>query len=318
MDYTVRLGENAVVPVVVIEDSKDAVGCARALLSGGIDVMEITLRTAAGLDSIKKVSEEVPEMLVGAGTVISLEQCKMAVEAGAAFIVTPGFNDEVVSWCVENEITVTPGCVTPTEIMAAMKYDLKVIKFFPANIYGGLTAMGALSGPFGGIKFIPTGGVNGQNIGEYAMAPYVHTVGGSWVCAKKDISEGKFDKITELCREAVSASLGFEIAHVGINTQSEELAKSVSEQLVGAFNFNAKEGNSSIFAGSQIEVMKSVGAGANGHIAVRTNNIKRALTYLVKKGFEPDTSSSKYKGDKLVAIYLKGEIGDFAIHLLQK
>ena len=126
-------------------------------------------------------------MFVGAGTVITLEQCKKAVACGAKFIVAPGYSEEVVSWCVENDIAITPGCVTPTEIMAAMSHGLKVVKFFPANVYGGLSAMKALSGPFGGIKFIPTGGVNDKNIAEYISAPFIHAVGGSWLCAKADI-----------------------------------------------------------------------------------------------------------------------------------
>ena len=202
MDVLNRLALAGVVPVVVLENAKDAVPTAKAMVAGGIDVMEITFRTAAAADSIRAVSENCPEMLVGAGTVITLEQCKKAVESGAKFIVAPGFDEEVVRWCVENNVPVTPGCVTPTEIMAAMKLGLKVVKFFPAGVYGGLSAMKALSGPFGGIKFIPTGGVNAQNLAEYISAPFIHAVGGSWVCPKADISAGNFEKITALCREA--------------------------------------------------------------------------------------------------------------------
>lgn len=318
MDYTQRLGNNAVVPVVVLDDAKDALATAKALLAGGIDVMEITFRTAAAPDAIKTVAENCPDMLVGAGTVITLEQCKKAVECGAKFIVSPGFDEEVVRWCVENDVTVTPGCVTPTEIMAAMKLGLKVVKFFPANVYGGLSAMKGLSGPFGGIKFIPTGGVNGQNIGEYAAAPYVHTVGGSWVCAKADIVAGNFDKITRLCREAVAGSLGFEIAHVGINTENGEEALSVAGAFDQVFGFGVKDGNSSTFAGSGIEVMKSMYLGKSGHLAVRTNDIGRAIAFLEKKGYKVDPSTAKTKGSKMIAVYLECEIGGFAVHLLQK
>ncbi len=205
MDILNRLHTAAIVPVVVIDDAKDAVPTAKALLAGGVDVMEITFRTAAAPDAIKAVAEQCPEMLVGAGTVITLDQCKKAVELGAKFIVSPGFDAEVVAWCVENGVAVTPGCVTPTEIMAAMKLGIRVVKFFPANVYGGLSAMKALSAPFGGIKFIPTGGVSGENVGEYLSQPYVHAVGGSWVCAKSDIAAGNFEKITELCRAARAA-----------------------------------------------------------------------------------------------------------------
>ena len=214
MDVMKKLSNAGIVPVVVLDDVKDAVPVAQALLMGGIDVMEITFRTAAAADSIKAVSESCPNMLVGAGTVITLDQCKKAVECGAKFIVSPGFDPEVVKWCVESGVTVTPGCVTPTEIMAAMKLGLNVVKFFPANVYGGLSAMKGLSGPFGGIKFIPTGGVNAQNVGEYISAPFIHAVGGSWVCPRADIAAGNFDKITALCAEARKSILGFEVAHI--------------------------------------------------------------------------------------------------------
>ena len=192
----------SVVPVVVLDDAKDAVPTANALLAGGVNVMEITFRTAAAADSIKAVAESCPEMLVGAGTVVTLDQCKQALECGAKFIVSPGFDPEVVSWCVERNIPITPGCVTPTEIMAAMKLGLNVVKFFPAGVYGGLKAMKALSAPFGGIKFIPTGGVDAKNLKEYLEAPFVHAVGGSWPCPKKEIAAGNFDAVTALCREA--------------------------------------------------------------------------------------------------------------------
>ncbi len=202
-----KLRNSIVVPVVVLEDSKDAVDTANALLAGGIEVMEITFRTAAAPDSIEAVAKNCPDMLVGAGTVLNLEQCKLAVEKGAKFIVSPGFDPETVAWCVENEIAVVPGCVTPTEIMAALKAGINVVKFFPANVYGGLNAMKNLSAPFGKVKFVPTGGVNTANIKEYYTAPFIHAVGGSWICPKADIASGNFEKITELCREARAAAL---------------------------------------------------------------------------------------------------------------
>ena len=257
MDILTRLSNAGVVPVVVIENAKDAVPTAQAMLAGGIDVMEITFRTAAARDAIAAVSEQCPDMLVGAGTVITLEQCKTAVAAGAKFIVAPGFDREVVAWCVEHGVAVTPGCVTPTEIMQAMSLGLKVVKFFPANVYGGLGAMKALSGPFGGIKFIPTGGVNAQNLAEYLTAPFIHAVGGSWVCPKADIAAGNFEKITALCAEARRAVLGFEVAHIGINCADAAASEAVCGLLKDAFGFETKPGNSSNFSTSAIEVMKT-------------------------------------------------------------
>ena len=208
MDVLARLARAGVVPVVVLEDAKDAVPTAKAMLNGGVDVMEITFRTAAAADSIKAVADSCPDMLVGAGTVLNLTQCKLAVEMGAKFIVSPGFDAEVVDWCIANNIPVTPGCVTPTEITAAVNRGLKVIKFFPANVYGGLNAMKNLAAPFVGIKFLPTGGVNAANIKEYIDAPFIHAVGGSWVCPKDAVKAGDWDKITALCAEARKNAFG--------------------------------------------------------------------------------------------------------------
>ena len=205
MNAMEKLSACGVVPVVVLERAEDAVPTARAMAAGGIDVMEITFRTAAAADAIRAVSKQCPDMLVGAGTVITLEQCRTAVGCGAKFIVSPGYDEEVVAWCVEHDIPVTPGCVTPTEIMSAMKQGLRTVKFFPANVYGGLGAIRALSGPFGEMRFIPTGGVGMSNLAEFIGSPFIHAVGGSWVCPKAEIAAHDFERITELCREARSA-----------------------------------------------------------------------------------------------------------------
>ncbi len=202
MDMLTRLANAGVVPVVVLNRVEDAVPTAKALLAGGIDVMEITFRTAAAAESIRKVSEEVPGMIPGAGTVLNVEQARQAVENGAKFIVSPGFDPETVKWCLENNVPVTPGCVTPTEIMAAKAMGLNVVKFFPAGVYGGLKALKALSAPFVGMKFIPTGGVSEENLAEFLKAPFIHAVGGSWVCAAKDIDSGNWEGITEKCKAA--------------------------------------------------------------------------------------------------------------------
>ena len=201
-----RLANSIVVPVVVLDKAEDAVPTARAMAAGGVDTMEITFRTACAPEAIKAVAESCPDVLVGAGTIINVEQAKLAVEMGAKFIVSPGFSDEVVGWCVANGIPVAPGCVTPTEIMGALKHGLKMVKFFPANVYGGLNAMKNLSAPFVGIKFMPTGGVNATNIKEYVSAPFIHAVGGSWVCPKADIAAGNWEKITKLCADARAAA----------------------------------------------------------------------------------------------------------------
>ena len=203
MDFLKKVNEAGIVPVVVIENAEDAVPTARALLEGGIAFMEITLRTGSALEAISRVSTEVPEMNVGAGTVLSIEKAMAAVDAGANFIVSPGFDEKTVRWCIENNIPVIPGVATPTEIMAAINLGLNTVKFFPANIYGGIKALKALHSVFGDISFLPTGGVNQENLAEFVKEPYIIAIGGSWVCTKGDISSGRFEEITAKSKEAV-------------------------------------------------------------------------------------------------------------------
>lgn len=318
-DIMQKMSLMGVVPVVVLDHVKDAVPLAKAMKAGGVPCAEITLRTEAGLGSISAMAEMGdPDMLVGAGSVITLDNCKDALAAGAKFIVSPGFDPKVVEHCVERDIPVLPGCVTPTEIMAAMEFGLDTVKFFPANVYGGLSAMKALSGPFPKMKFIPTGGVNAANLAEYLAAPYIRAVGGSWLCSKADVLAGSFDKITVLCKEARRTVLGFEVAHIGINAPDKDASLAICGLLNGAFGLPVKEGNSSNFASAGIEVMNSNYLGTNGHIAIRTNSVERAVADLEARGFRADMDTAKYKGEKMVAVYLRQEIGGFAFHLLQK
>jgi 2-dehydro-3-deoxyphosphogluconate aldolase/(4S)-4-hydroxy-2-oxoglutarate aldolase len=313
-----RIYNCGIVPVVVLNSAEDAVPTARALLAGGIDVMEITLRTSAGLDSIHQVAGNCPEMLVGAGTVLTLDDCKACIEAGARFIVSPGLNEEIVKYCLELNILVTPGCVTPTEITKAMGYGLDLLKFFPANIYGGIAALKALGGPYPYLKFIPTGGVDQENLAEFICTPNVFAVGGSWVCAKADIANHEFEKITRLAAEARSAMLGFELAHVGINCENEARALESAGELASIFNLPVKDGNSSVYAGSGFEFIKSQYLGEHGHLAVRTNDIKRAMAYLEARGFALNPDAIKSQNGKIIAAYLQKQVGGFAIHLQQK
>ena len=313
-----RIGEIGIIPVVKIEKAKDALPLGRALLDGDLPIAEITFRTSAAEESIKSLTRELPELLIGAGTVLTVEQTKKAVSAGAKFIVSPGFNPRVVDYCIENSIPVTPGINNPTQIEMALERGIEVVKFFPAEASGGLSLLKSMSAPYTGIKFIPTGGINQYNLCSYLSNNKVLACGGSWMVKADLISSGNFSEITRLTKEAVSTMLGFEFAHLGINEENKDRALNSAKLLSGLFYLPIKEGTSSIFAGSGFEVSKNRFLGEHGHIAIATNDIHRAIAYLKIKNISVLPETAKEKEGKLKAIYVAQEVSGFAIHLLQK
>jgi 2-dehydro-3-deoxyphosphogluconate aldolase/(4S)-4-hydroxy-2-oxoglutarate aldolase len=197
-----QLEKMRVVPVVAIQNAEDSMQLAGALTEGGLPCVEITFRTAAAIDAMRIIAQR-GDILVGAGTVLKVDQVKAAVDVGARFMVAPGFNPKVVEYCVENHITITPGICTPSDIEAALDFGLEVLKFFPAEAFGGLKTLKAMSGPYTTIKFIPTGGISPDNLLEYLQFPKVIACGGTWIAKSALISEGKFDEIINNAREAV-------------------------------------------------------------------------------------------------------------------
>lgn len=195
--------EYGVVPVVVLEDVKDALPLAEALIEGGLPCAEVTFRTEAAEESIRRMSEKYPDMLVGAGTVLTIEQVDRAVKAGAKFIVSPGFDPEIVDYCLNKDIPVFPGCITPSELAQAAKRGMKVVKFFPAEQAGGVSMIKAMAAPYTMMKFMPTGGINAKNLKEYLEYDKILCCGGSWMVKGDMIRSGAFDKIKELTKEAV-------------------------------------------------------------------------------------------------------------------
>ena len=196
--------EYGVVPVVVLEDAKYALPLAEALTEGGLPCAEVTFRTEAAEESIRLMSENYSEMLVGAGTVLSVEQVDRAVAAGAKFIVSPGFDPEIVDYCLEKKIPVFPGCITPSEVAQAVKRGLKVVKFFPAEQAGGVAMIKAMAAPYTMVKFMPTGGISAKNLKDYLECDKIICCGGSWMVKGDLIRNGEFDKIRELSKEAVT------------------------------------------------------------------------------------------------------------------
>lgn len=200
---TEQFYEYGVVPVVVLENAKDALPLAEALTEGGLSCAEVTFRTAAAEESIRLMSERYPDMLVGAGTVLTIEQVDRAVAAGAKFIVSPGFDPEIVDYCLEKKVPVFPGCITPSEVAQAVKRGLQMVKFFPAEQAGGVAMIKAMAAPYTMVKFMPTGGISAKNLKEYLGFDKILCCGGSWMVKGDMIRNGEFDQIRELTKEAV-------------------------------------------------------------------------------------------------------------------
>lgn len=307
-----------IVPVVVLNDAKDAKPLAKALCDGGLACAEVTFRTDAAEEAIRIMSQEFPEMLVGAGTVLTIEQVDRAVNAGAKFIVSPGLNPKIVQYCIDKKIPITPGVTCPSQIEQALELGLDVVKFFPAEEAGGLNMIKAMSAPYTTMKFMPTGGINSKNMLDYLAFDKIIACGGSWMVKGDLIKAGEFDKITELTKEAIMIMLGFELRHVGINCQNEKEANHTTDLFEKMFGMEKKPGGNSIFAGTAIEALKTPYLGAKGHIAIATNSVDRAVAFLEKQGIEFDMSTAKYNNNKLTVVYLKEEISGFALHLIQK
>ena len=199
-----RLGKIGIVPVLVLEDAKDAYNLGRALMEGGLPCAEVTFRTEAAEESIRILSRTYPEMLLGAGTVLTIEQVDRAVNAGASFIVSPGTNPEVIEYCVKKNIPIVPGTCTPSNVETCLEYGLELVKFFPAEPCGGLDFIKAIAAPYTGVKFMPTGGINAGNVKEYLKYDRILACGGSWMVKKDLIKAGDFDTIKELTQEAAA------------------------------------------------------------------------------------------------------------------
>ncbi|MDR2375323.1 MAG: bifunctional 4-hydroxy-2-oxoglutarate aldolase/2-dehydro-3-deoxy-phosphogluconate aldolase [Treponema sp.] len=312
-----ELGTIGIIPVIKIDDPAGAVPLAKALAAGGIPCAEVTFRTAQGEEAIRRISAGASEILVGAGTVLTTDQADRAIRAGAQFIVSPGYNPKIVKYCLERGIPIAPGCSTPSDFEQALEAGLEVVKFFPAEQSGGIGYINAVAAPYTGLKFIPTGGINAGNIGAYIACDRVLACGGTWMVSPDLLKAGDFAGISALSREAVFAMFGFTVVHIGLNAGSEDAARQGAALINTLFGFPVSEGNSSIFAGPCLELMKS--AGARGHIAIATTTIVRAKAYLERRGVVFDPASIKTSaGGNLNVIFARDEILGFAWHLIQK
>jgi len=308
------------IPVIKIENAADAVPLAKALIDGGLPAAEITFRTSCAAEAIKNITEAYPEMLVGAGTVLTTEQVDAAIAAGSKFIVSPGLNPKVVSYCLSKGVPMLPGCANPSDVEAALELGLSTVKFFPAEAVGGLKMLKAMAAPYGQLTFMPTGGINADNLLDYLKFNKIVACGGSFMVKDDLVKEKKWDEITALTKDAVKKMLGLEFIHMGINNESKDEAMKGAKLFEMMFGMPIKETSKSVFAGEAFEFMNGKGPGKCGHIAIRTNFVDRAMAYFKRMGFEFDEASVTYdeKTGKPKFVYFKDEICGFAIHLIQK
>jgi len=309
-----------IIPVVKITDPSSALPIAKALIEGQMPCIEITYRSEHAGRAIKEISDTYKEkILVGAGTVINKGQVDDAIKNGAQFIVSPGFNPIIVKYCMEKNIPILPGCANASQVEAAIELGLDVVKFFPAEASGGIKMIKALAGPFGNIKFMPTGGITDKNINEYLAFDKIVACGGSYMVTADIIKEKNYNEIVTICKRSIKTMLGLEIAHVGINPTDGEDCNDISSKLGALMCTEPKVGNSSVFVGKDFEIMKKPYLGKNGHIAISTTDIKRAISFFKANGYEFDENTAKLNDkNQLMAIYFKCEIGGFAYHLVQK
>ena len=319
-DMMKELYSIGLIPVIKIENADDAVPLAKALIDGGLPAAEITFRTPCAAEAIKRITDAYPEMLVGAGTVLTTEQVDAAIAAGSKFLVSPGLNPKVTAYALSKGVPMLPGCSNPSDIEAALELGLKTVKFFPAEAAGGLKMLKAMAAPYGQLTFMPTGGINANNLLDYLKFNKIVACGGSFMVADDLVRDKKWDEITSLTKDAVKTMLGLEFIHVGINNESKEEAEKGAKLFSLMFGMPLKETSKSTFAGDCLELMHKKGPGAYGHIGIRTNFVDRAISYFTRMGFEFDESSIVYddKSGKPKFVYFKDEICGFAIHLVQK
>lgn len=319
-DMIKELYSIGLIPVIKIENPDDAVPLAKALIDGGLPAAEITFRTKCAAEAIKNITDTYPEMLVGAGTVLTTEQVDAAIAAGSKFIVSPGLNPKVTAYCLSKGVPMLPGCSNPSDIEAALELGLTTVKFFPAEAAGGLKMLKAMAAPYGQVTFMPTGGINADNLLEYLKFNKIVACGGSFMVKDELVKEKKWDEITALTKNAVKTMLGLEFAHMGINSENEEEGKRGAKLFEAMFGLSLRETSKSVFAGQSFEFMTKEGPGRCGHIGISTHFVDRAIAYFKRMGFEFDESTITYdeKTGKPKFVYFKDEICGFAIHLVQK
>ncbi len=307
------------IPVVTLEEAAAAAPLAEALRAGGLPAAEITFRTNAAIEALSIAKKAAPDLLIGAGTILSAEQADAAMEAGAQFLISPGLIPSLAVYCKEKQYPLIPGISTASELEQARALGFTVLKFFPAEAAGGAKMLSALGAPYQEIRFMPTGGIHPCNLRAYLDLPNVMACGGSWMVPATMIKAGDFDGIRRLTQEAVAKMLDFSLAHVGINCADDAAAKKDASLFSALFHQPLQELPVSFFAGDGIELMKSMGDGRQGHLGIGTADVDRAAAYLERCGVSLRWDSALYdQRGTLRFIYLKEEMAGFAVHLTKK
>ena len=307
-----------IIPVIAFNSVEEALPLCKALADGGLPAAEVTFRTACAEECIKLIHEQMPEMLLGAGTVLTKDQADRAMAAGASFIVAPGFDPEVCRHVIDKGGIMMPGTCSAGEMQQAMNLGCEALKFFPAEANGGVGMLKNIGAALKSAKWMCTGGVNAKNVNDYLGYDQIFAVGGTWMCKSDVIKAGQWDKITAMCKEAVDTMLGLKLVHIGINSANEEEAMATANAIAGLLSMKVAPGNSSIFVGNkEFEIMKKPGRGTHGHIAIGCNNVDRAIYHLSRRGVKFDLGSKNVKNGKTIACYMADEIAGFAIHLVK-
>jgi len=311
-----KLYESGVIPVVKIDDKSKAVELAKSFKRKGLTVLEITFRTSQAKDAIREISEFDKDFMVGAGTILTLEQLEQAINAGAKFIVTPGFNKKIVLAAQDRGIPIIPGVSTASEIEEALENNIQVVKFFPAEAMGGLNTIKALSGPYSNVRFIPTGGINIDNMTNYTNDSRVIAVGASWMTEPKDLIENNFDAIEQKIELTMNKLLDLSFDHVGILSNDYENDVRDLNELT---KHNTSKHSKSSFVG-QIEIIKDKHPEVtNVHLAYKTSNIHRAIHYFENLGYQFNQNTKVFDSlNNLKAIYFEKKQVDVSIHLIQR
>lgn len=310
-----EIGLVGIVPVIAIDDATDAIPLAQALTAGGLPCAEVTFRTAAAQDAIARIASANANMLLGAGTVLTVDQVKAAVGSGAKFIVSPGLNRKVVEYCLTQDIPVTPGVATPTEVEAALEMGLDVVKFFPAEANGGLAYLKAIAAPYKTMKYIPTGGIDESNLLAYLRFASVVACGGSWMVKPELITKRRFDDIKRLAEQAISKMLGYALRSVSISCETDAAAS--ASHIAGLFRLPLTEDHIAWKIGDQIELLKKPSTFERGCLMLGTNFVDRAIYRLTQSGLHVKQDSLVERNGRAVAVDFVEEMEGFALRLCQ-